>query len=83
LYEHDKNNHIPRSSLGGFNENAAQFYAACIISALSYIHSLDCAYRDLKPENLLVHSSGYLKVIDFGFAKRIPFVKSGKISHKR
>ena len=26
-------------------------------------------YRDLKPENLMFDQSGYLKVVDFGFAK--------------
>ena len=30
-------------------------------------------YRDLKSENLLVDRQGYVKIIDFGFAKQVRF----------
>lgn len=52
-----------------FINDVALFYVTEIASALEYIHSLDVAYRDLKPENLLIDREGHLKITDFGFAK--------------
>ena len=49
----------------------ACFYSACVLSALVYLHSQQVAYRDLKPENLLIDARGYIKMCDFGFAKVI------------
>jgi len=49
------------------------FYAANVIEALGHVHSKGIAYRDLKPENVMVDAQGYLKIIDFGFAKKIPY----------
>lgn len=40
--------------IGRFKEAAAKFYAANILMALNYLHSIDVLYRDLKPENVLV-----------------------------
>ena len=42
-----------------------------IVLALDYLHSKGIAYRDLKPENLLIAGDGHLKITDFGFAKKI------------
>ena len=49
----------------------AQFYGACLTSVLAYIHERQIAYRDIKPENLLLDAAGYLKVVDWGFAKQV------------
>ena len=40
-----------------------------MILAFEYMHNKSIIYRDLKPENLLLDSTGYLKITDFGFAK--------------
>ena len=52
-----------------FNADKARYYAAEIILAFEYLHSLSVIYRDLKPENLLLTASGHVKITDFGFAK--------------
>ncbi|CAF0956398.1 unnamed protein product [Adineta steineri] len=57
--------------VGRFSEIHARFYAAQIVLTFEYLHYLDILYRDLKPENLLIDADGYLKVTDFGFAKKI------------
>ncbi|CAK1552103.1 unnamed protein product [Leptosia nina] len=54
-----------------FPENIARFMSACVVEAFQYLHSKDIIYRDLKPENLMLDKKGYIKLVDFGFAKRI------------
>jgi len=49
----------------------SRFYAACVVSAFEHLHRKEIIYRDLKPENLLIDREGYLKVVDFGFAKKL------------
>lgn len=52
-------------------EDESRFHAAQVVLALEYLQKMDVAYRDLKPENMLICSSGYIKLTDFGFAKRV------------
>ncbi|CAH0720765.1 unnamed protein product, partial [Brenthis ino] len=54
-----------------FPENVARFMTACVVEAFQYLHSKDIIYRDLKPENLMLDKQGYIKLVDFGFAKRL------------
>ena len=56
---------------GAFNEKTTLFFAANVLLALDHLHRRGIVYRDLKPENLLVDKNGYLKLADFGFAKKI------------
>jgi len=54
-----------------FSEKTARFYIACVTEAFDFMHRQNIIYRDLKPENLVLDSEGYLKVTDFGFAKEV------------
>ena len=58
---------------GKFIASTCIFYSAQIVLAFEYLHASDYIYRDLKPENLLLDKNGYLKITDFGFAKKVPF----------
>ena len=53
------------------NWSQACFYAGQITLMFEFLHAHKVIYRDLKPENLLICSDGYLKLTDFGFAKTL------------
>lgn len=52
-----------------FCEADAKIWAAEILLALEYLHSMDIIYRDIKPENVLLDREGHIKITDFGLAR--------------
>ena len=53
------------------DEKAVAFYALGIADTLGHLHSKGVAFRDLKPENVMIDAEGYPIIIDFGFAKTL------------
>jgi len=43
-----------------------------MVLAIGHLHAKGIAHRDLKLENILVDDQGYIKVIDYCLAKKIP-----------
>ena len=61
---------------GRFANDVALFFASEILLAFDYLHGMDIAYRDLKPENLIFESKGDnsdIKIADFGLAAKLKY----------
>ena len=52
-----------------FNEIQTKFFIACVILALEYLHKNKIIHHDVKPENLILNTKGYVKLSDFGIAR--------------
>jgi len=64
------------SEVGQLPEVQCRFYTACVALALKHIHTMGFLYCDIKLENVLVTSDGYVKLCDFGLAKKLAASRS-------
>ncbi|CAN6478061.1 unnamed protein product [Victoria cruziana] len=51
---------------GGIGDDTARGYFRDVVAGLMYLHAHNIVHGDIKPENLLVTSSGRVKIADFG-----------------
>jgi len=52
------------------NEHWTRFYMAELAEAIQSVHKLNYVHRDLKPDNILIDTSGHVKLSDFGLSKK-------------
>ena len=50
---------------------SVKFYSASIITALDYLHKKNIIERDLRPENIIINTNGYIKITEFAFSKKL------------
>jgi len=55
----------------GFSMERACFYTAETLLGLDHMHSHNIVYRDLKPDNVLLASSGHVVISDLGLAIKL------------
>ena len=75
FYERDRQLIGALGNQYGLHDRDAKFYAAGVLSDLSYMNTRKILHRDLKPENILLDNRGYPVLLDLGFGKLYQFYR--------
>lgn len=65
--------------MGFFSPEVTRFYIIQLILTIEYLHKLKILHRDIKLNNILVDSEGFIKLIDFGISKKMLDLKTYSI----
>jgi serine/threonine protein kinase len=55
-----------------FTKDETKFYMAELLEALDTVHKSGLVHRDVKPDNMVLSSTGHLKLLDFGLCSSEP-----------
>lgn len=72
LFEHleyDLKRYFDEVGNENLNENVIKSFLYQILDGVAYCHANKVIHRDLKPQNLLLDTTGKLKIADFGLAR--------------
>ena len=73
FYERDRQLIGALGNQYGLHDRDAKFYAAGVLSGLSYMHTSQVLYRDLNHKNVLLDHGGYPVLVDLGFGELYQF----------
>ncbi|XP_046991046.1 cyclin-dependent kinase 6-like [Schistocerca americana] len=71
--EQDLSNYIEKCPQSGMGASLVRDIMFQTLSGVDFLHSKRVIHRDLKPQNILISSSGTVKLADFGLAKTYDF----------
>lgn len=71
-----ENSELGRSQIA-CSIDSTRFYIGELVEALEYLHKLNIVHMDIKPENILITSTGHIQIADFGTSLRNPEQNGG------